>query len=70
MLSLPDVPSLAQAYIVISADGQRHLGVALGHEDYTATYVTSKVRALCDEAKCLAEIADIFPYAAYAAFTQ
>ena len=56
--------------IVISTDGQRHLGPALGHKDYTATYVTSKVQAWCDEVKHLAEIADIFPYAAYAGFTH
>ena len=56
--------------IVISTDGQRHLGAALGHKDYTATYVTSKVQALCDEVERLAEIADIFPHAAYAAFTH
>ena len=54
--------------IVISTDGQRHLGAALGHKDYTATYVTSKVQAWCDEVKHLAEIGDIFPHAAYAGF--
>ena len=56
--------------IVVSTDGQRHLGAALGHKDYTATYVTLKVQAWCDEVKRLAEIADIFPHAAYAAFTH
>ena len=56
--------------MVTSTDGQRHLGVALGHKDYTATYVTSKVQALCDKVKCLAEIADVFSHAAYAAFTH
>ena len=55
---------------VISTDEQRHLSVALGHKDYAATYVTSKVQAWCDEVKRLAEIADIFPHAAYAAFTH
>ena len=61
---------VARCVVSISADGRRHLGVALGHEDYIATYVTLKVQALCDEAKCLAEIADIFLHAAYAAFTH
>ena len=56
--------------VVISADGQRHLGAAIGHRDYTVTYVTSKVKAWCDEVKRLAEVADIFPHAAYAAFTH
>ena len=55
--------------IVISTDGQRHLGAALGYKDYTATYVSSKVQAWCDEIKRLAEIADIFPHAAYVAFS-
>ena len=55
--------------VVISVDGQRHLGAAIGHRDYIATYVTSKVQAWCNEVKRLAEVADIFPHAAYAAFT-
>ena len=56
--------------IVISTDRQRHLGAAPGHKDYTATYVTLKVQAWCDEVKHLAEIADIFPHAACAGFTH
>ena len=56
--------------IVVSTDGQRHLSTALGLKDYTATYVTSKVQAWCDEVKRLAEIAGIFPHAAYAAFNH
>ena len=56
--------------IVISTDEQRHLGAALGYKDYTATYVSLKVHVWCDEVKRLAEIADIFPHAAYAAFTH
>ena len=47
-----------------------HLGAAIGHRDYTATYVTSKVQAWCNDVKRLAEVADIFPHAAYAAFTH
>ena len=42
---------------------QLSLGAALGHKDYTATYVTSMIQAWCDEVKRLAEIADIFPHA-------
>ena len=42
----------------------------IGHRDYTATYVTSKVQAWCNDVKRLAEVADIFPHAAYAAFTH
>ena len=56
--------------VVISADGQRHLCAAIGHRDYTTTYVTSKVQAWCNDVKRLAEVADIFPHAAYAAFTH
>ena len=56
--------------VVISADGQRHLGAAIGHRDYTATYVTSKVQAWCNDVKRLAEVADIFPHAVYVAFTH
>ena len=68
MLQLPDVPFPTQ--VLLCADGQRHLGAAIGHRDYTVTYVTSKVQAWCDEVKPLAEIADILPHAAYAAFTH
>ena len=56
--------------IVISADGQRHLGAAIGPRDYIVVYVISKVKTWCNEIKCLAEVADIFPHAAYAAFTH
>ena len=42
------------------SDGQRYLGAAIGHRNYTATYVISKVQDLCNEVKHLAEIADIF----------
>ena len=38
------VPFPAQV-LLFYADGQRHLGAAIGHRDYTATYVTSKVQA-------------------------
>ena len=38
------------------------MGPALGHKDYTATYITSKVQAYYDEVKCLVEMADILPH--------
>ena len=41
--------------VVISADGQIHLGAAIDHRDYTATYVTSKVQAWCNDVKRLAD---------------
>jgi len=56
--------------IVVTTDGQRHLGAAIGPKDYTEAYVTSKVRLWCDEIKRLSEVADTFPHAAYAAFTH
>ena len=67
MLRLPCRCAFSNMGVVISADGQRHLGATIGHRDYIVTYVTSKVKAWCNEVKCLAEVADIFPHAAYAA---
>ena len=42
----------------------------IGPKEYTATYVISKVKAWCDEDRYLAEVADIYPHAAYSAFTH
>ena len=62
--------SFAGTCITVTTDGQRHLGTAIGPREYTTTYVTSKIKGWCDEIKRLSEIADIYPHAAYAAFTH
>ena len=72
MLPPPDMPSLTQALLslLMGKDiGVLHL---VGHKDYTATYITSncKVQAWCGKVKYLAETTNIFPHAAFAAFTH
>jgi len=62
--------AFAGTSIVVTTDGQRHLGAAIGSRDYTEAYVTSKVCLQCDDIKRLSEVADTFPHAAYAAFTH
>ena len=68
MLQLPGVPFPGPVLLFLLM--AKSLGAAIGHRDYTATYVTSKVQAWCNDVKRLAEVADIFPHAAYAAFTH
>ena len=62
--------SFSGTCITITTDGQRHLGAVIGSREYMTTYVTSKIQGWCDEIKRLSEIANIYPHAAYAAFTQ
>ena len=55
--------------IKITTEGKRHLGAALGSEDFKTQYVSDKVAKWCEEIHQLAEIAKSQPQAAYAAFT-
>ena len=56
--------------IKITTEGKRHLGDALGSEDFKTQYVSDKVAKWCEEIHQLAEIAKSQPQAAYAAFTH
>ena len=56
--------------IKITTEGKRHLGAALGSEDFKTQYVSDKVSKWCEEVHQLAEIAKSQPQAAYAAFTH
>ena len=50
--------------------GKRHLGAALGSEEFTAAYIKDKVSIWCDEINNLAKIAETQPHAAYSAYTH
>ena len=56
--------------INFTTEGMRHLGAALGSEDFKTRYVSDKVAKWCEEIHQLAEIAKSQPQAAYAAFTH
>ena len=56
--------------IIISDSGKRHLGSALGSDDFVAGYVRDKVTSWVSEIEKLAVIAISQPQAAFAAFTH
>ena len=60
----------ADTDIKITSEGQRHLGAALGSDNFRKTYTEEKVKQWCAEVKKLAEFAKSQPHAAYAAFVN
>ena len=56
--------------IQISAEGQRHLGSAIGTDDFIGIYVKQKIEKWVKEIASLTETARTHPYAAYAAFVH
>ena len=54
----------------ITAEGQRHLGAAVGSKEYKDQYCSSKVNKWTDEIKSPTEIARSQPQAAYTAFIK
>ena len=56
--------------IQITAQGQRHLGAALGTRSFTEAYVSQKVATWTAEVAALASVASTRPHAAYCAFTH
>ena len=56
--------------ISIDNGGTRHLGGALGTDDFMQAYVRRKVQKLVEELSVLVKIAETQPQAAYAAFTH
>ena len=54
--------------IQITTTGKRHLGAALGTNDFKVSYMTEKVNEWCDKLRRLSAIAKSQPHAAYAAF--
>ena len=56
--------------IIISDSGKRHLGFAIGSEDFVASYVRGKVASWVSEIEKLSVIAATQPQVASAAFTH
>ena len=52
----------------ITVHGQRHLGAAVGSEDFKQQYVNNKINAWIDELIMLEKIAKVEPHIAYCAF--
>ena len=60
----------ADTSIKVVSDGYRHLGAALGTEEFCTEYVKSKVKGWCAEIQRAAEVAQSQPQAVYTTFTQ
>ena len=56
--------------VIVTRDGQRHLGAVIGTEEFKKNYVNEKVTEWVKEVKALSDIAKTEPHAAYAAFTH
>ena len=56
--------------INITTAGKRHLGAALGSEEFKETYIDKKVVEWCKRLQTLAEIAKSEPHIAYAAYVH
>ena len=56
--------------IKITVEGKRHLGAALGTNDFKISYISEKVENWCKKMEKLAEIAKTQPHAAYAAYVH
>ena len=54
--------------INITTAGERHLGAALGSDEFKQTYIDEKVKIWCNRLKKLAEVAKSQPHVAYAAY--
>ena len=58
----------ANSPINITVEGKRHLGAALGSEEFKQEYIDEKVQDWCKNIEMLAKIAESQPQAAYSAF--
>ncbi|KAG0723439.1 hypothetical protein GWK47_042743 [Chionoecetes opilio] len=56
--------------IVVTKEGQRHLGAVIGTEEYKKEYVGEKVSEWVHEVDVLSAMAKTEPHAAYAAYTH
>ena len=54
--------------IKFTVDGKRHLGAAIGSEEFRTHYIEEKIEEWCKEISKLTEIAQTQPQAAFAAF--
>ena len=58
----------ADSPINITTAGKRHLGAALGTDEFKSSYIDDKVSEWCKRLQKLSEIAKSQPHAAYAAY--
>ena len=56
--------------INITVEGKRHLGAAVGTNEFKEDYISEKVKKWCSEIEALTEVAKSEPHAAYSAFIQ
>ena len=56
--------------IIVTMEGQRHLGAVIGTEEFKKEYVMEKVTEWVEEVKALSDIAKTEPHAAYSAYTH
>ncbi|KAG0724831.1 hypothetical protein GWK47_039790 [Chionoecetes opilio] len=56
--------------VIVTKDGQRHLGAVIGTEEFKAKYVGEKVSEWVKEVDVLSDMAKTEPHAAYSAFTH
>ena len=56
--------------IKITAEGKKHLGAAIGSEDYKNEFMNEKIKSWVTEIINLTEIAKKDPHSAYCAFTH
>ena len=54
--------------VYITTEGKRHLGAAIGSNEFRVKYVTEKVNEWCKNLKTLSNFTKSQPQAAYAAF--
>ncbi|KAG0712434.1 hypothetical protein GWK47_018463 [Chionoecetes opilio] len=56
--------------VIVTKDGQRHLGEVIGTEEFKVKYVGEKVSEWVKEVYVLSDMAKTEPHAAYSAFTH
>ena len=56
--------------IKITTSGKRHLGAALGTNEFKTDYIEEKVAIWCEKLKRISEIAKLQPHAAYTAYVH
>ena len=59
-----------ESEVVVTCEGQRHLGAVIGTEEFKKDYITGKVKEWIEEVEKLATIAKTEPQPAYAAFVH
>jgi len=64
------VSIFCNSVVVITAEGKRHLGAALGTSSFVTSFVTQKVSVWKHELDVLSDVSLTQPHAAYSAFTH